>query len=301
MSERTEQWLNERRKGIGGSDCAAICGVSPYRTPLQVWHDKRGEEERKPDTDAMLWGRLLEAPVRQRYADVTGRNVRIPETILHNETRSYMLANIDGFTDDKRGVEIKTTASAKDWGEPGTDEIPLPYIFQVQHYMVVTGLEVFDVPVLIGGRDFRIYEVPADKELQAMIVEREAEFWRMVQEAIPPDPINYDDVVRRYRQSQPKSLMAPLEIEGQVCRLKSLREQIKELEAFEQEAKTAILSVMGEHDTLVAPDGSVLCTWKSGKPAKRLDIATLQREQPEVYQQYLKPGEATRRFLVKGE
>jgi putative phage-type endonuclease len=299
MSEQAAQWLAERRKGIGGSDAAAVCGVSPYRTPLQVWQDKREASEQKPDTDAMLWGRILEAPIRQRYADVTGRSVKIPDGILYHQQHDFMLANIDGFTDEGRGVEIKTTSSPKDWGEPGTDEIPLPHIFQVQHYMAVTGFTVFDVPVLIGGRDFRIYEVHADADLQAMMIEREAAFWRLVQEAIPPDPVNYEDVVRRYRQSQPMSLMASLDVEGQLVRLKSLREQIDALEVFEQEARTAILGAMGEHDTLVAPDGRVLATWKSGKAPKRLDIKALEKEQPEMYQQYLKPGEASRRFLVK--
>ena len=209
----TEGVYKERKRGIGGSDAAAICGLSPYRTPLQVWEDKRGLSGPQEDNEAMLWGRTLEPVVRQRYSDVTGRPVRLPEGILQHPTIDFMLANIDGFTDDKRGVEIKTTAFPKNWGEPGTDEIPIEYIFQIQHYMIITGFPVFDVPVLIGGRDFRIYEVQEDKELQEMLMEKESAFWELVQSGVPPDPVNYRDVLRLYRQSESKTVTASEEAE----------------------------------------------------------------------------------------
>lgn len=302
MSERSETWLNERKKGIGGSDAAAICGVSPYRTPLQVWQDKRGLSGAIPDNDAMLWGRILEPIVRQRYSDVTGRAVRVPTDILHHPQQDFMLANIDGVViEEKRGVEVKTAKSPQEWGEPGTDEIPLPYIFQVQHYMIITGLEVFDVPVLIGGRDFRIYEVPADKELQEMIIEKEAAFWRMVQENAPPDPVNYEDVIRRFRQSKAHTLTATSNILAATMALKEIRGQIGELEAHEDSVKADILGFMKESDTLVDVTGEVLATWKSGHPVKRVDLKALQKEQPEIYAKYLRDGDPVRRFLLKGE
>jgi len=93
----TEKWLNERRKGIGGSDAAAICGLSPYRTPLQVWQDKRGLSGVIPENEAMEWGKRLEPIIRQKYSDTTGREVKImspDEPIIHHPKYSFMLANI---------------------------------------------------------------------------------------------------------------------------------------------------------------------------------------------------------------
>lgn len=98
-----DEWLNERKKGIGGSDASALCGLSPYKTPLQLWEEKRGLLGQKEDNEAMLWGRTLEPVIRQRYSDVTGRPVRLPTEILRHPTNDFMLANIDGFTDDSRG------------------------------------------------------------------------------------------------------------------------------------------------------------------------------------------------------
>lgn len=37
-----EDWLACRRKGIGGSDAAAIMGMSPFCTKRDLYHDKRG-------------------------------------------------------------------------------------------------------------------------------------------------------------------------------------------------------------------------------------------------------------------
>lgn len=299
-----EKWLNERRKGIGGSDAAAICGLSPYRTPLQVWEDKRGLSRAVPDNEAMKWGRTLEPVIRQEYSDRTGRAVKVlpPDApILHHPKYEFMLANLDGFTDDRRIVEIKTAKFPTGWGEPGSDEIPLVYMFQVQHYMTITAFPIADVAVLIGGSDFRLYEIPADKELQEMLIEKEAAFWKLVQEAIPPEPINYEDVLRRYKVSQEKAITATLGIIAPVIKLRGVREQLDFLEAEEEKAKADILNFMKEHDTLIDVDGSVIATWKSGKPVNRIDLKSLQKELPDIYAKYLKPSEAIRKFLLKKE
>ena len=136
---------------IGGSDIAAIMGLSPWRTPYQVYQEKRGEAEGFTGNEATDWGIRLEPTIRQWYSDVTGRPVFRPEGILRHKQYDYMLANLDGYTEDRRVVEIKTARYGKGWGEPGTDAIPDYYALQVHHYMTITGYEVADVAVSIGG------------------------------------------------------------------------------------------------------------------------------------------------------
>jgi hypothetical protein len=87
-----------------------------------------------------------------------------------------------------RGWEGKTARTDRGWGEQGTDQVPQAYLIQVQHYMVLTALPVFDVDVLIGGQDERHYEVPADRELQEMIIEAEHDLWQRIQRGDPPEP-----------------------------------------------------------------------------------------------------------------
>ena len=206
-------WHEARSKGIGGSDVGAVCGISPWRTPLQVWEAKRGLSAPQEDNPAMFWGRTLEPVIRQKYSDETGRTVQVPTLIITHHEYPWMLGNLDGVTPDDRVVEIKTAGYPTGWGEPGTDQVPMPFLFQVQWYMAITGYAVADIPVLIGGRDFRIYEVPEDAELQEMIIERCREFWALVQSGTPPDPVNYQDVLRLYRRSEAKQITATQEIE----------------------------------------------------------------------------------------
>lgn len=298
MNNRAE-WIAERRKGIGGSDVAAILGLSPWKTPLAVYLDKRGEGDETPDNEPMLWGRVLEPVIRQQYAERTGRIVRVPEGILTHQHYQFMRANLDGVTDDCRVVEIKTARGGNDWGEPGTDEIPVPYLLQVQHYMAVTGFEVADVAVLIGGSDFRLYEVPADVELQEMMIAGESDFWQRVVEGRPPEPVSFSDVQAMFgRISSQESVEATEDVLEALARLKTIREEIKAAETQEEAAKALIMKAMGEAEALVK-SGKTLATWKMAKPPVRFDTKGFRAAHPDLYQKFATAGEPSRRFLLK--
>lgn len=182
------QQLAARSLGLGGSDAAAALGLSPWKTPLELFREKRGEDAGTiAESEPMRWGSLLEPVIRQEYSSRTGRVVRVPETTLVHPAHAFMIANLDGLTDDGRLLEVKTARSAQDWGEPGTDAIPQHYLLQIQHYLIVTALPIADVAVLIGGSEYRQYEIPADAELQEMLVEGELEFWQRVESGEAPD------------------------------------------------------------------------------------------------------------------
>lgn len=291
--------LEERKSGVGGSDAPAILGISPWRTPLQVYLEKRGELEGQPENEAMRWGTALEPVIRQRYADETGRRVVVPVKMLRHPKRHYMIANLDGIAADNRVLEVKTSRSSDNWGDPGTDEVPAPYLAQVQHYLAVTGFEVADVAVLIGGSDFRIYEVPADIELQEMIIEKEARFWEMVQAGTPPEVQSYADAVALFgKRSLPSIIQATPEALDAHFRLSNIKEQIEALKAREDALKGLLCAFMGEADTL-SDGGKTIATWKQAKAANRLDVDTLKNDLPEIYKKYLKQGQPSRRFLLK--
>lgn len=299
MNTVNEAWLKERRTGIGGSDAAAVLGLSKWKTPLEVWQEKRGDVGPQLDNEPMLWGRALEPVIRQQYAERTGRIVRVPETIIRHPSIEFMLANLDGFTDDRRIVEIKTARSGNDWGEPGTDEVPPAYLIQVQHYLAVTGFDVADIAVLIGGSDFRLYEVPADPELQDMIVKGEAEFWHLVCEGIPPEPVSYADAQARFgHASREGSVVASAEVLQAVERLRLVKEQAKALEAEEESLKATVMIALGENDTLIH-GGKSLVTWKAAKPSMRFDTTAFKEAHPDLYAGFTKAGEVSRRFLIK--
>lgn len=292
----SEEVAKIRSRGIGGSDVAAICGLSPWKTAYQVWEDKLGMSERQPMNDRMAYGLMVEPVIRQWYADETGRAVRLPNKIIAHPRHDFMIASLDGFTDDNRVIEIKTAGSSKEWGEPGSDEIPVYYRTQVEHYLIVTGFEVADVVVSFSGQMPLIYEVPADKELQEMLIEKEAAFWELVKSRTPPEPVTYTDMVARFKKSTEVTITATPGIVEAVRRLR----EFKALSGAEEELKAPIMGFMGEADTLLDVDGTVLVTWRSPKKAgKRFNMDAFKSDHPDIYAEYLREQEASRRFLIK--
>lgn len=257
-------FLKERMRGIGGSDAPAILGLSARKTPLEVYLDKRGELPAEPDNDAMRMGRLLEPVVRQEYAERTGRVVSQPKAMLTHPKYGFVVGHPDGIIQgEARGYEGKTARFDFGWGEPGTDQIPQDYVIQVQHYMLLTDLPVFDVGVLIGGQDFRIYEVSADRELQEMILDAEAAFWPRVQRGEPPEPDFHKPHALRavqalYRGTSGEILAATEHQEHIRAVLEDAMERKAIADGAAEGAKAMLLWDMGEAAMLKFADGKAL-------------------------------------------
>lgn len=111
-------WLNERKKGIGGSDVAAILGLSKWSTPFQVYADKRGEAEERAQSMGMLIGTVLEPWILEEYERQTESQVERVGKILYDKEYPFLLATVDGMLPD-RIVECKTARDNKDWGDAG--------------------------------------------------------------------------------------------------------------------------------------------------------------------------------------
>ena len=259
-----KNWLKERQKGIGGSDVAGILGISPFSTPLDVYLDKIGEAEEKPDNPSMAFGRLMEPVLLQQYQNVTGESLVSDLQPIISPKHEFMRANLDGLTKSGKVLEIKTARTNNGWGEPGTDEIPDYYLTQVQHYLAVTDLPIADVAVLISGCEFLVYTVEKDLELQEMLIEKEAKFWEMVQKRTQPDPVNLKDIIKIYPRSLKNGIEANQDVIEQIGLLKSLKEQIKDLEEIKEQKELFIKDFIREHDGILM-DNKPLVTWKSSK------------------------------------
>lgn len=297
-------WLKARRKGIGGSDVAAILGLSPWATAYEVFLDKRGQLPLVANDSAPLrWGRLLEPVLKQEYGHRTGLAVATMP-MLRSTLHPFMLANLDGMVTapHARVVEFKTARSDWDWGEDGSDAVPLYYSVQVQHYMFIIGCTLADVAVLIGGSDFRILHVAADPELQAMLLQAELEFWTRVENNDPPPPANVADARRRWGTLADRGLLIANDKDLElVSNLHETVAVLKECEASEATQKKTLMERLGAAgaDSLVDVDGKTLLTWKLPAAPRRFDEQAFAAEHPDLFKQYVRPGTASRRFLLK--
>ena len=312
MTESVDRasWLNERRSGIGGSDVAAILGISPWRTPVDVWLDKTGQSADEPPTEAMRIGTELEEYVARRYTEKTGREVRNHNKMIHVGCR---LGNIDrlvvpegakiaAFKGEIRTdtlLECKT--SSVDW----PDGVPLYYQAQVQHYMgLVPCIEHADVAVLyLVHKKFDIHRVERDQGAIDEMAEICNEWWKKhIIGGEKPSPSSEIDCKKLYIRSSGKQVVADKTIEAKVDALIFNEGDIESLELDQKILRDAVCSYMGDADELVRDDGKTLVTWRSNRDSvstdwKALAMAMNPSEEMIAKFQTTKPG--NRVFRIK--
>jgi putative phage-type endonuclease len=187
------EWIALRRTGLGGTDLPKILGVSRFGGPMSVFMEKQGLTAPLIETEAMEWGKLLEEPVARKYALKSGRKVRRAAGFIRHPAYNWLYANVDRWSDQRgtarRVLECKTAGefNAKDFGEPGSDQVPPDYLLQVMHYLNVTGKDVADLAVLIGGQKHRVFTIERDAELIERMTEIAFEFWTNKEAGIPPE------------------------------------------------------------------------------------------------------------------
>jgi len=297
-----QHWLQQRQTGIGGSDAAVVLGLSQWKTPLQLWQEKTGQTALSDiDSPAMHWGRTLEGVIRTHYEKETGTIVSQPEMLRHPQ-HEWMIANVDGFTNQGKILEIKTARTANGWGDIGTAEIPDAYALQVQHYMAVMESPAADVAVLIGGSDFRIYTVAADTELQKCLIEAESAFWEMVKNKEPPEPRSFAEIqALALTKNYQRRIKCGVDMQDVWEELIQLRHEIKDAQDKEERCKLEIAKFLydAHGDTLIDQNGLVLASYKPTKGAMRFDSKTFAAEHPEIYAKYLKQSAPTMRLSIK--
>lgn len=293
-----EEWLALRNTGIGGSDAGVVLDVNPYKTPFQLYLEKRGEVEADDisDKEAIIWGHLLENDVAAEYSRRTGRKVERCTTMLRHPQHNWMLGNLDrlvwegdkrpqykGEIRTRRLLECKTALGRfmdkTQWGPDGTDEVPLSYLAQCQHYLAVTGAEVCDLAVLLAGPDFRIYTINRDEELIANIIEREGAFWEQVQSGSAPapdygHPTTGDLLAKLYPGTDGSEIVLPDGAAHWQQVMAEAKEQVKFYEAVATGAKNHLLHLMGNAAVGNLPDGSHFTRKEVTRGAYSVDAAT---------------------------
>lgn len=298
-----EQWLRDRQQGLGGSDIAAVAGLSPYQTPADVYYSKTEPLGDDAPSEPMRWGSLLEPVIRQHYAEVTGRSVMTPATMYRHPEHPFLLATVDGVAVDADGecrlLEIKTARTSEGWGEPETDEVPDHYAIQVQHYLSVLGLQSADLAVLVGGSDFRIYCIDADERVQAYLVEIARRFWEQVERREPPDPVSAEDVRRRFPRNTVDDAAEGSDEHAKAWqRLLEIKAQSKALQAESEQLETQLKAAIGERSGIAYGD-QTLATWRCSKPSKRFDAKAFAEAFPDLYADFCREVPGARRFLLK--
>jgi putative phage-type endonuclease len=170
-------WLAARREGVTASEIAVVMGLSPYDSPFALYHRKRGDLPGVEDSDAMERGRILEPYIAEKFAALHPEFVIAGDgrTLFAHSERPWQMATPDRIVCEDPGLrvrlpvavlECKTDAGGSDeWGNEGTDQIPVHYRCQVLWQMDVLGVTAGYVALLpIRSWKLRVYELAMDTD-----------------------------------------------------------------------------------------------------------------------------------------
>lgn len=146
---------------ISGSRAAAVLGLSEYRTPLNVWLEIM--ENKEPGfcaknnyfyepfegNSSTRWGSAFESAIIDLTEEKLNAKLTDREKYFQKD---YLSCHVDAIIDGNILYEAKTTTQfsfSNSWGEPGTDRIPSSYQIQVQHNLLLTGLDKCILSVLV--------------------------------------------------------------------------------------------------------------------------------------------------------
>jgi putative phage-type endonuclease len=295
------EWHAIRKQGIGGSDVAAICGVNPYKSPLQVYYEKVDPGKITPFTGNRFteWGTILEPIVAEKFAQETGLVVRELKATLADKKYPFMRANIDRKIAGKNeGLEIKTTSA---WNAGKISEgIPDVYAAQCHHYMMVTGWQRWHLAVLIGGNDFKTFVIERDEEVIQYLKDIEINFWENhVLKKEPPLPSAQDGSL--LQDLYPDDPTNEIELDNPddqelIKRFLTIQEQEKDLKKEKDEIANRLKKTLGDFEAHTALVGNSKVTWKPFS-STRFDSTRFKSEFPKVWAKYSNTTRS-RRFTV---
>lgn len=245
------QWHEDRRKGIGGSDVAAIMFLDPRRTPLQVWQEKV-DPPLRIERPATRRGKFLEAALIDHYcAKIPPDQIDRAPTIVDGWRR----ANLDARA-IKNGVRAVVEAKTvnrnvfrAEWGEPWTDQVPDRYLCQGYWCAMLDGAERVDFVVavipddpdevlglsaaeVIAISDVHVYQIVRRPDVEAAIVNAASTFW--TDYVVPrrrPDAWNDEDLARLWPSSVAGKTADLTPVLRDALELFELRKHAKEVDA----------------------------------------------------------------------
>jgi putative phage-type endonuclease len=303
-----DEWVAQRRDGIGGSDAAAVVGLDPFRSPLMLWLEKTGRAGDSRDSEAMALGRALEPTLRDVFSERTGLFVTLPDSALVHPEYDYVRCNLDGLVyesgpafvveGEPLGIFEAKTAGLHD------PERATRWRIQVLHNLAVTGCDHAWLCSLSGGRggmSVTIEEVERNDADIAVLLDIEHEFWwRHVVADVPPPGLGYPAEAPALAQAFPGGDVDGFELDEHgrelLFALRVAKGAAKETGEVLARAEVDMRAYLGDREVALC-DGIEAVTYKAHE-RRSLDTAALRADHADLVAKYERP-QSVRRLLVK--
>ena len=305
-----QEWLDERKKGIGSSEAGTIMGVNKFDTPYGLWRRKTGIDGPIDQNEAMELGHHMEPSVVTMFSARTGAEVcknsegdwiavdKKHDYLRVSPDRLYYEAGEKHIKKNLRILECKTTSVAVD-----TDDFPVYWYCQLQYQMGVMGVKKGAVAWISSypRLNFGYKEFDFNPDFYKALTEAIEQFWLInVCGGIAPDDINSEDTLLKNPQANTGEVMqADAEIIAVYNSLKQVTSEIKALEKTQTILEDEIKMAMGQAETLVSPTGALMAMWKNTKATQKFNAKAFLEADPSGYAKYLEMTQPGRRFSVK--
>lgn len=289
----------DRTKFLGGSDAAAVMGLSPWSTPVELWGQKTGRTPKEePDAARQRMfdrGHKLEPFIRDMVIDKLRDRGHEVELIATNARyidpeHNFLACEID-FELMLDGEHINCDAKSvsgfarKKWGEEDTEDVPIEYAAQFMFGLMVTNRRRCLVAALRSFDDVDIYWTNRDDETIEAMRPKLVSFWGdHVLVDVPPDPMVFTDIKYLFPKDNGKAVEADSLTAMAVRELAAVKQNIKLLEEREADLQFTIADFISPH-SLLTFEGKEIASWKSQDTA-RLDQKLLKEEAPEIAAKY---------------
>ena len=284
----TEAQRLERKNSIGASDSAAILGLNPWKSALELFHEKRGdiEDADLSGNEAVQLGNDLEPIIMQRAARMLKAEIVTDADLLQFTLKDYpfITCNLDGFYHDRKNmilVEAKYSAHGDNWGEVGSDQVPPQYWIQVQHQMMVTGAKTCFIVRLNPnfGITFDLYKIDYNKAACDELFISIMEFWKLVKETPAgevPEALSNDrlslDALKRFKRETDKGVELSADIDLEIDFYNIQNEAEKTAKVKKERHKGAILQALGKGDHGTTASGTLVTYYANKNGARTLRI-----------------------------
>lgn len=284
------EWLEMRKRGIGGSDAATCVNMNPYSGLLTLYSRKVGLSSEATDNEAMRLGRDLEQYVADRFMESSGKKVVNDNYFYIDDEYDFLFANIDRrVVGENAGFEAKTMGSFNGYNiEAG--EIPSHYYCQCQHYCSVMNWDRIYIGFLVLQRGFYWHCIERDDDFIRTLRSAEVDFWQnyVVPRRMPsPDGGEADIATLKelYPEARRDSEIHISGLDSLVKDYKAFSDLAKDYEEKKERVKSQICARLGTSEVGLGDEVGV--SWKN-QSKMSIDEKRLKAEKPELYREYSK-------------
>lgn len=305
--------MKDRTKGLGTSDAAPACGLSKWKSKVELYLEKRGEmppayqdEDRYDEALQLEMGRVLEPVALRRFEKKTGLTVSHRQHEFLDTDWPTRWATADGMASDGGYVEAKSVglADPRFWGDEYTvNAVPIEYLAQIHHAFGCLTQDVQHawVPVIVLNRSFRVYRVERDESFVESIREQEQEFWSHVMSGMPPKAESERDAKLLWPAHRTGKVATATKLDyARYTALGNVREIQRQYKEARTIIETQLKASIGDAEALVYEDDT-LVTWKKARDGWKFDLVQFTADHPKHARDYMKTNPGSRRFLYKGD